>query len=346
MHPPDAHDRFRPHAVRELAGMFDDVSPSYDLLNRLMSLGQDRAWRAALARAVPAEARLVLDLCTGGGASLSGLRRPGRLVLGMDASLGMLARAAAGHAGPGWAPRLACANAFHLPLRDAALDAVTVAFGMRNLRPRPAALAELARVIRPGGTLAVLEATAPAPGMLRPLHAFFLRRVVPALGRLSPDPSAYVYLGRSIFEFGSGDEFERDLLEAGFERGASTRFLLGATRLWVTRRRAAAGETRSVAAGDVQNASGWGAGRREMPQAASGREGEWRLWSGAQALVSAALFIALAYGLWVFVNYQDQLPLEPWQRTGMGWLLAGGALVFGARALVLLVRFLGPPPRA
>src|SRR5687767_10942684 len=102
---PSSNDRFAPHATRELGGMFDDVSPRYDLLNRIMSLGQDRAWRSALARAVPGTARTVLDLCTGSGDSLRGLRRPGRLVLGADLSLRMLERAAEQQDPAGWAPR-------------------------------------------------------------------------------------------------------------------------------------------------------------------------------------------------------------------------------------------------
>ncbi len=137
------------------------------------------------------------------GEPLEGLLRPGRLVLGVDASLGMLEIAAADYETWGWGPRLACADVFRLPLRDGAADAIAIAFGMRNLRPRAEALAEMARVLAPGGTLAVLEATAPRRGFLAPFHAFYARHVIPLLGRLSPDPAAYRYLSESIFEFGA-----------------------------------------------------------------------------------------------------------------------------------------------
>src|SRR5262249_28189075 len=92
---PGPGDRFKPNARREMASMFDDVSRRYDLLNSVMTLGQDVAWREVMWRSVPAGARTVLDLCTGSGASLSGLRRVGRTVLGIDVSLGMLRVAAA-----------------------------------------------------------------------------------------------------------------------------------------------------------------------------------------------------------------------------------------------------------
>src|SRR5438034_11040968 len=92
-------ERFRPHAAREMASMFDGVTGRYDLLNRLMTLGQDAGWRAMLARQVPPRARVVLDLCTGNGVSLAGLTRTGRLVVGIDVSLGMLERAHEQHAG-------------------------------------------------------------------------------------------------------------------------------------------------------------------------------------------------------------------------------------------------------
>src|SRR5688572_30937213 len=177
--------RFGPHASRDMAEMFDHVSGRYDLLNRLLSLGRDGAWRDAMARAVPPQARVVLDLCTGSGVSLQGLRRPGRLVIGADVSPEMLRLAAEGERRTGWAPRLVCADAFRLPLRGGSLDAVTIAFGVRNLRPVGEALGEIRRALAPGGLLVVLEATAPASGPTAPLHRFYLEHVVPAAGRLS-----------------------------------------------------------------------------------------------------------------------------------------------------------------
>src|SRR5512142_144952 len=105
--PADQEGRFEPRAARAMAEMFDDVSGRYDLLNRLMTLGRDDAWRRTMWNAVPEEARAVLDLCTGSGVSLGGLRRPGRLVMGMDVSLAMLAMAAEAQGRGGWAPRLA-----------------------------------------------------------------------------------------------------------------------------------------------------------------------------------------------------------------------------------------------
>src|SRR6516162_9842813 len=102
---PTPGSRFKPNAAREMASMFDDVSRAYDFLNAVMTLGQDSAWREAMARRVPEDAGAVLDLCTGSGVSLTGLRRVGRTVLGIDVSVGMLRLAAETHARGGWSPR-------------------------------------------------------------------------------------------------------------------------------------------------------------------------------------------------------------------------------------------------
>jgi len=346
MNPPEPHsERFEPHAVREMAGMFDDVSGRYDALNRIMTLGRDGAWRAAMGALVPWRARVVLDLCTGNGVSLAELLEPGRLVLGMDVSLRMLSHAATEFGTRGWGPRLACADAFRLPLREHAVDAVTVAFGVRNLRPRPEALGEIARVLRPGGALVVLEATAPAPGLLAPLHRAWLTRVVPALGRLSPDPSAYRYLAASIVEFGDGRAFERDLAAAGFEVEVRRRFLLGATRLWAARRPARPGEIVADASADGHIASPrrWGEG--DLPHAARDANREWRAWTAAQLVTGLTLAAALAWGLMSYHNYRSVLPLRPWEQTALEVLLVAGLVMFALRTVVLLVRILGPAPR-
>ncbi len=340
----EAPQRFKPRAVGALAGMFDDVSGRYDLLNRIMSLGQDGAWRAAMWSAVPPGVRVCLDLCTGSGASLPGLLRPGRLVLGMDASLGMLELAAAAVGDTGWAPRLACADAFRLPLRDRALDAVTIAFGVRNLRPRAQALVELARVLVPGGVLSVLEAVAPRPGPFAPFHGFYLRHIVPLAGGLSPDPSAYRYLSQSIFEFGDGGAFERDLAEAGFELVSQRRFLLGATGLWVARRRPEAGEISAGSPTPLQDARAGSTARGHSAQSGRGGDSEWRAWTLAQLVFAVALVAALVWALTIFIKSAADIPLEPWQRRGLGWLIVVGLALFVVRSVVLALRLQSPRP--
>jgi len=358
--------RFAPHAGREMAEMFDSVSGRYELLNRLMTLGRDGAWRAAMWRAVPMGARVVLDLCTGDGASLAGLRRPGRLVIGLDVSRAMLEQARARHGRSGWAPRLVAADAFHLPLRAQSVDAATAAFGVRNLRPRAEALAEIARVLKPGGALIVLEAAAPRPGWFAPLHRFHLKHVIPLAGRLSDDPSAYRYLSDSIFEFGSGPEFERDLGAAGFEVVLRRSFMLGATRLWVGRRVGLPGQTSAARAsaigrggsGDrigaetpggggerVQDASSEARSRSELPQAASPLERTWRLWSAAQALVSAAILAALLVAAWMCWKELPGLALPLWQRRGLVALIVLAIAVFGLRTALLALRAFGTSDR-
>ena len=335
--------RFRPHAAQPMAEMFDEVSGRYDLLNTILSLGQDRAWRLAMWREVPESARVVLDLCTGSGVSLPGLRRPGRLVIGADVSLGMLELAAEAQRPTGWAPRLLCGDAFHLPLRSASLDSITVAFGMRNLRPRDAALAELKRVLAPGGSLIVLEAAAPAPGPLAPFHRLYLERVVPAAGRLSAEPSAYRYLSRSVLDFGSGQEFESALVAAGFTIERRRAFLMGATRLWVARLPGSAGQNAAVSPTGLQSAlpPGSGAGPSPVPI-----DGEWRAWGAVQALLSLSLLGALTYAGWVMAKSGADLPLAGWSKPAAWILIGGGVVAFGLRTVALVMRLLAGPPRA
>ena len=347
---PEEPARFAPHAAREMASMFDSVSPRYDLLNRLMTLGRDRAWRAAMARSIPADARVVLDLCTGNGVSLTGLRRPGRLVIGIDVSLAMLEDAQARLGGAGWAPRLAAADAFRLPLPRSSVDAVTIAFGIRNLRPRREALIEIARVLREGGTLAILEAAAPRPGWFAPFHTLHLRHLVPLAGRLSPDPTAYRYLSQSILDFGAGEELERDLEAAGFDRERDRSFLLGAARLWIARRSAHPGApgaaTKSAAHGSaLRNARPEVSRARELPQPTAARDREWRLWTTAQLATSVVLLLALVYGLWIYRGLNGDLSLPPWQRRGLMGLIIGGIVVFAVRSARLAFQLSGPPSR-
>jgi demethylmenaquinone methyltransferase/2-methoxy-6-polyprenyl-1,4-benzoquinol methylase len=329
--------------------MFDQVSSRYDLLNRIMTLGRDRAWREAMWDEVPESARAVLDLCTGSGTSLSGLRRPGRLVLGMDVSLGMLEIAASSQDRAGWAPRLVCADAFRLPLRDGSLDCVTIAFGVRNLRPRVEALAEIARALTPAGTLVVLEAAAARPGPLAWLHSFYLERMIPLAGRLSPEPSAYRYLSRSIVEFGSGTEFEADLARAGFVLTGRRSFLLGAARLWTARRPGvptrSLGPAREAPAEGVHPARLGELPRGVMPNRNPRHDPEWCWWTGAQLVLSAVLLASLGYALWVFSKSGASLPLEGWQRPGLRILLAAGVVGFFLRTVVLWFRFRGSPRR-
>ncbi len=339
---PEPPDRFDPNATDAMARMFDGVSPRYRLLNRILSMGQDTAWRKTMWEAVPADARVVLDLCTGDGSSLPGLRRPGRLVVGLDASFGMLEQAESDHGGGGWAPRLVCGDAFRLPIRDAAVDAVTIAFGIRNLRPQPDALAELARVMRPGATLIVLEATAPPTGTFAPLHRCYLTYVVPLLGRLSPDPTAYEYLGKSVLEFGAGTAFTAAAEQRGFTWRFTRPFLLGATRLWVAR---APDNRWHGSEPDVQTARLGDSARGEMPTQTPAGATEQRIWDGVQAALSIALAVALAVALRMVFNPALDIPLRGPNRGLLIVLTAGGIAVFGTRGLWFLMRALRSRPR-
>ncbi len=179
--------------------MFDRVAPRYDAANTLLSLGQDRRWRrAAVVAVAPRPGQLVLDVAAGTGALAHELRAAGARVVALDLSWTMLATGAERE---GVRRTLAWTNgdATSLPLRDAAFDAATIAFGLRNLPDPEAGLRELARVTRPGGRLAVLEFARPTWAAYRWLYQSLLRSAMPAVARAcTSDPAAYGYLAESI----------------------------------------------------------------------------------------------------------------------------------------------------
>jgi ubiquinone/menaquinone biosynthesis methyltransferase len=195
--------------------MFDRIAPSYDLLNRVMTLRVDQRWRRRLVRALaPKDGERLLDLCAGTMDVAAEARRaaPGLAVVGADFSIEMLARGAAKTSLPA-----AQADALSLPFGDGRFDLATVAFGVRNLESLERGLAELARVLKPRGRLGVLEFFRPQSKGSRFVHRAYNRLALPVLGRvLSPDPEAYRYLVASMERFASMPEFAEACRRAGF----------------------------------------------------------------------------------------------------------------------------------
>jgi demethylmenaquinone methyltransferase/2-methoxy-6-polyprenyl-1,4-benzoquinol methylase len=181
---------------REVAEMFDGVAERYDLTNDLLSLGQTRLWRRAVAQAVDARpGERVLDLAAGTGTSSTPFQQAGASVVACDFSLGML------EVGHKRNPHLdfVAGDATKLPFRDESFDAVTISFGLRNVEDTTAALRELRRVTKPGGRLLVCEFSHPTFAPFRTVYLEYLMRALPAIAnKVASNPEAYVYLAESI----------------------------------------------------------------------------------------------------------------------------------------------------
>lgn len=211
---------------REIRGMFGRIAHRYDLLNRLLSLGQDLRWRRlVVGRIAAAGPGRVLDVCTGTGDLALGSADSGA-VYGCDFCLPMLALAQTKGTDACGAPGWFAADALRLPVADGSVDVVSVAFGIRNFENLAAGLSELARVVRPGGRALVLEFSTPR-GALAPLLRWWVRRVPPLVGRVvSGDAEAYSYLTSSVESFPDGERLCELLEQAGFA-GVSATLLTG-----------------------------------------------------------------------------------------------------------------------
>ena len=227
----------------EVSAMFDKVADRYDLMNDVLSLGQDRWWRRIVAQAVAARpGELVLDLAAGTGTSSRTFTAGGATCVACDFSLGMLqvgARRlrAVPPGGTAGQVRFVAGDALRLPFRDQAFDAVTISFGLRNVADTGAALAEMLRVTRPGGRLVICEfGHLPWP-RLNTLYESYLATALPAVARrLSGSPEAYDYLAESIKDWPAQPELARRMAAAGWSAVRWRNLSMGVVAVHLARR--------------------------------------------------------------------------------------------------------------
>jgi demethylmenaquinone methyltransferase/2-methoxy-6-polyprenyl-1,4-benzoquinol methylase len=226
--------------------MFDAIADRYDFLNHALSAGIDRRWRRRAISTLQLTGReTVLDVCTGTGdlaiAAIQGSRGcPGaRRVVGVDFA-GEMLRVAVAKVQRGALERriaLARGDAARLPVGDGAVDAVTIAFGIRNVEDTRAACREMARVLKPGGRIAVLEFAVPTIPVVRPIYLWYFRQVLPRIGRLvSHHTAAYGYLPASVDAFAAPDEFVTILRQSGFAGLSAVPLSCGIVFLYTGRR--------------------------------------------------------------------------------------------------------------
>ncbi len=208
-----------------MRSMFDAIAPRYDLVNRIMTFRLDVQWRRRTVRRLDLpDGSVVLDLACGTGDLCRDLERAGLAPIGMDLSWGMLAAARTG------AP-LVHGDALRLPVADGAADGVTCGFALRNLTSLEPFFAELARSLRPGGRIAVLEVDSPPNPLLRLGHGLYFGRVVPFIGGLLSDRDAYRYLPRSVAYLPSEKDLLATIVSAGFVDVAKERCSGGIAQL-------------------------------------------------------------------------------------------------------------------
>ncbi len=208
----------------QVATMFDNISPRYDLLNHLLSLGIDVLWRKKAVRLLrnrkPAP-KLMLDVATGtGDFALEALSLKPEKIIGVDISGGMLEVGREKIKKQGLTQRIEMlkADSENLPFEDNMFDAVIVAFGVRNFEDLKKGLKEMNRVLKPGGVVTILEFSQPRAFPFKQVYNFYFKQILPRVGRLiSKDQSAYTYLPESVQAFPDGRNFLRILEETGYK---------------------------------------------------------------------------------------------------------------------------------
>ena len=198
-------------APSEVRRLFDRIAPVYDAMNRVMTVGLDRSWRRLAVEAVVQPGNRVLDACCGTGDLAIAAEREGGHVTGLDFSPAMLERARRKSTTIEWVE----GDMLALPFEDASFEAATVGFGVRNVVDLERGVAELRRVLRPGGRLAILEITRPT-GLLAPFYRLWFDVLIPAAGKVLPGGAAYTYLPASVRRFPDPEGLARLMDEAGF----------------------------------------------------------------------------------------------------------------------------------
>lgn len=230
-------------APARVAGMFDAIAARYDFLNHLLSAGMDRGWRVRAIRSLQLSGNdAVLDVCTGtADVAMAAVARPGgaRRVVGVDFSGEMLRLGAEKVRAAGLAGRvcLARGDATRLPVATGSVDAATVAFGIRNVEAPEQALAEMHRVLRPGGRVAILEFSIPRSALVRVFYLPYFRFVLPRIGQLvSGHGTAYSYLPASVGAFVPPEAMKRMLAACGFRDVQARQLTLGVVTLYTATR--------------------------------------------------------------------------------------------------------------
>lgn len=232
-------DESKKEQVRE---MFDNIAPTYDRLNHLLSASADKMWRRRVMRIVRrAGAKRILDVATGTGdlaiLMARGIRKSH--IMGIDLSEQMLAVAADKIRRRGLDERIVLnpGDAEHLEVASGSIDAVTVAFGVRNFENLPAALLEFHRVLREGGRAVILEFSEPSNPVVRKCYDLYSHRILPRVGAwVSHDRQAYEYLPSSIAEFPEPDRFATLLRDAGFKVCRMRSLALGIAHIYIAKK--------------------------------------------------------------------------------------------------------------
>lgn len=227
----------RPDTATKLATdvstMFDEVSPRYDLINDVLTVGNDRLWRIATTKAIaPRKGMRVLDLAAGTGTSSAAIAKHGAHVVAADFSEGMLAEGRKRHAGNDLI-EFVFADATALPFEENSFDAATISYGLRNVHQPRKALAEMLRVVKPGGRIVIAEFSTPPSQAIRVPYGLYGRHVLPRVAGLMNREAAeaYRYLNESIEQWPTQDELAAWMREAGFERVAYRNLTLGIVAL-------------------------------------------------------------------------------------------------------------------
>ena len=240
---------------QKVHGMFAEIAPRYDAVNRMLSGGIDLWWRrVTVSRAAPPASGAILDVCTGTGdlaIAYAAKAGPQVRVVGSDFCQPMLDRGVEKSAARNLPVEWVEADAMQMPFANAEFDLVTVAFGLRNIAETDRGLAEMARVCKPGGRLAILEFSLPASPVIRRAYLWYFRNVLPRLGNAVArnHADAYRYLNESVEEFPSGEPLAELIRTAGFEAVEQIPLTFGIATLSIATRVADRAKTAAASAG-------------------------------------------------------------------------------------------------